>query len=146
MKSQKGITLMSIVLYCTIMVLIIGIVSVIRTHTESNIANIESLKGYVPEINKLSMYMVTETKDAANGVKKVSGNGSLIEFKTGNTYVFADNGIYKVSTDNKKIKICEDIVNCVFEYDVQNRKEIVKVTLQVGTEEIITKTMEYVFV
>lgn len=146
MKNQKGLTLITTVLYCTIMLLIIGVVGVIRINTDKNIANIQELKGYVPEINKLSMYMIAETKDSTNAVKKISGDGSSIEFKNGNKYVFTDNEIYKVSSDNKKIKICEEIINCVFEYDMQNRKDIVKVTLQVGRDEIIQKTMEYIFI
>lgn len=146
MRNEKGLTLVTVIIYCTIMVLVIGIVSVIQMTTNNNLETIQSLKGYIPEINKLSMYMLAETKDAENGVKKLAGDGSSIEFKNGDKYIFSDNSVYKIFSNNRKVKVCEDLINCVFEYDMQNRKEILKVTLQMGTDEIVTKTMEYVFI
>lgn len=146
MTNQKGITLITLVLYCTIMLLVIGVVSVIKINTDKNIADIQSLKGYIPEINKLSMYMLGETKNSTNGIKKIAGDGSSVEFINGNKYVFLDFGIYKLNDEGKKIKICDNVKNCVFEYDMKNRKDIIKITIQIGTDEIITRTMEYVFI
>jgi len=145
MKNEKGVTIVTIVVYCIILMVMIGIISAIRSNAESNMRSIIELKGAVPEINKLSMYMIEETKDPTNGIKKISADRKTIEFKSGNIYVWADNGIYKV-TNNKKIRICEEINDCIFEYDVQNSKEILKVTMQLAGSTNAIKTMEYVFV
>lgn len=146
MRNQRGVTLMTLVVYCVVMVIVIGIVSGITANAQQHMGTIQSLQGYTTELNKLSMYMVEETKNGANGVKKISGDGTSIEFKSGNKYIFTDYSIYKVSFDSKKIKICSDVQSCKFEYNLENKQEIVKTVLKFTNQgNIVTKTMEYVF-
>lgn len=145
MKSERGITLATLVLYSTIMLLVITAVSVIKVNTDKNIENLEDMKGSIPELNKISMYMLSETKNSTNAVKKISGDGATIEFTNGDKYIFADKALYKWDSDNKKIKICENVMNCIFKYSLENGNDIVRVTIQIGSKEIITKTMDYIF-
>ena len=146
MKSEKGITLVTMVVYSIMMMIVIGIVAAIQANVNKNLANLDTIQGYVPEFNKLSMYMLDETKKENNGIKKVSGDGFAIEFKLGNKYIYTDNSIYKITTDNKKIKICNNVKDCKFQYDIENNKDIVKVNLKVGETTTINQIMEYVMI
>ena len=146
MRNERGITLTSLVVYCVILMIVIGIVSVMTANVQQNMSTIKSLKGYITEVNKLSMYMVDETKNGSNDVVKISGDGASIEFKNGNKYIFAVDSIYKVSSDNRKIKICDNVEGCKFRYILESNQKVVKVALQfVSDGQIVNKNMEYVF-
>lgn len=140
MRSEKGITLISMGIYCVAMLMIIALVATITSNTNGNIKKLEENLGDLPEINKLSMYMLEETKNESNSVHKLAGDGSYIEFSNGNVYLFKNESIYR-----NKVKICSNIKNCFFTSDVENQKDIVKVIISIGDKNTITKTLEYVF-
>lgn len=140
MKNEKGITLISLTIYCIGMVITIALIATVTTNVNGNISELKENLSYLQEINKLSMYMIEETKNEQNSIHKLAGDGSYIEFKNGNVYLFADNSIYR-----NEVKICKNIKSCFFSSNVQNEKDIVKVVISAGDKKILTKTMEYVF-
>ena len=145
-KDEKGITLVTLIVYVTVMLLVITIVTLIKVNVDRNLSNIVAMKAYVPEINRISMYMLGETKNKENGIKKLSGDGTFVEFTNGNKYAFLNGDVIKIDKDDSTIKICENLENCIFEYETENGKEFLKLTIQIGEQEIITKTIEYVFI
>lgn len=102
MKNQKGITLISIVVYVIVMIIILGVMSLIIDNFYNNT---DTLQGNVAEIvafNKFNNYFLKEIKTNNNRVDNVSDN--YILFGTGNSFSFIDNSIYY-----NNIKICNNV-------------------------------------
>lgn len=147
MRSQRGITMASLALYCMVMVMVIGIVATIQANTNKKIAGIEEITTQIPQVNKISMYMLQETKDESNAIKTIAADGSYIQFTNGNTYVHSGEELYKIEALNgNKVKVCDSLKEFAFIYDISNGKEIIKVQLKIGDENLSSKTMTYVFV
>ena len=137
MNSQKGITLTSLVIYITIVLIVLGILTVITANFESNVKEIYAEGTNNTEIDKFNIYFLKEVKKQGNEISTISE--SEISFTTGNKYTFNDKCIYL----NDNIKIAESIERCTFESNLlENGKTVIKVIIKaINAEE---KTMEYV--
>lgn len=129
MKSEKGITLMSLATYIVLMLIVIAVLATVRMNFQSNIKEINKEGTEVSEISKFNMYFLQEVKKQGNKVNLVSNNE--IVFTTGNKYVYKDNRIYLQNiTDESSITIANDIIKCEFSKKIENGKDIVTVTIQ----------------
>lgn len=139
-KSNRGVTLVSLGVYVILMLAIVAILSTFKDNIESSIDNMEGYISEVPEINKMHMYMLGETNAENNKITKRSADGKYIEFTSGNNYMFKDNKVYKNS-----VIIFSDITNCNFEIGKENNHDILYVNLQLGDNETgINKKLKYV--
>ena len=57
-KSTKGITLVSLVIYVVIMLMLIAIIATFKNNIDKNLEAIGEYTSLVPEINKVHMYML----------------------------------------------------------------------------------------
>ena len=107
MKSEKGITLTSLIIYIIAMAIVIGIVATITNYFYNNIDGLtdrtESSKSYTT----FNSYFVNEITQKDNTV--LSCTGSIIVFSSGNQYTFAGGDLYM-----NKIKICRDAIRKFF--------------------------------
>lgn len=135
MKSEKAITLTSLIIYVIGMVITIGTISTITTFFYKNInVNSESTKT-TTQYTKLSSIFVEEINRKENNVvesKTYSDNQkeiSYIIFSSGNQYTFKEenNSIYK-----NNIKICENVDQCQFSHEYKDSQYIIKVNLKIG--------------
>ena len=102
MKNQKGITLISLILYVIVMTIVIGIM---MTITNSFYQNTDAVQGNVQEVvefNKFNNYFLKEVKTKNNKVDRV--DTSYILFSSGNSFSISNNSIYY-----NNIKICSDV-------------------------------------
>ena len=137
MKTQKGITLISLTIYIIALTIVVAMVSVISTYFYTN------MNSSIETINPLSEYTKFNSffSDEAN-----FRNIQVLECKE-NYIVFNNNVQYTFIPENKaiyrnKIKICREVENCTFEYNIKNGKRVVTLTIQMATEEQ-PKEVEY---
>lgn len=140
MKSEKGITLTSLVIYIAIFTIILGIMSTIATNFQKNIIGVREPQKYITEFNKFCMFFVRDVKNNA----KATVETTQITFEDGTIYIFKENAIYR----NGQI-ITEHVINCNFSKSTYNlekvKKELIDVNMILGTEkEQITRQVEFV--
>lgn len=136
MKSQKGITMLSLILYVIAMVIVVGIVATITSFFYSNTENISEATDSLGEFNKFNLQIVSEVKQHGNSITSIENGGTRVTFSSGNTYTFQGNAIYK-----NKIKISSDITDCQFRKDIKENKEILAVYFETKN---FARTVEYV--
>lgn len=137
MKSQRGVTTASLIVYVIAMLIVIGIIASLTSFFYTNAINLEDSSNKASVISKFNMYFLDETKNKNNSIVSVTTNA--ITFSSGNTFTFQDNSIYFNS-----IKICEDVKNAEFKLETVNNKNVVNVLLTVGNNMEYTKTTKYV--
>ena len=142
MKSQKGITLISVTIYIIVMTIVVSIMAVISTYFLKNVNNIEDIDPLI-EYTKFNSCFSAETN--YDNIKVIdcaieeNGN-SYIVFNNGVQYSFikANNGIYR-----NNAKICKNIDNCTFSEIIQNGKNVVVVEFKARTkQETINYTLD----
>lgn len=136
MKSEKGITLTSLVLYIMLVLIVLGILSVITASFQSNLKEVNKEGTKNSEVDSFNMYFLQEVKKQGNKINTISGNEIL--FTTGNKFSFRENMIYL----NDNIKIAENIENCAFSDSLENGKTVITVTIKARDAE--ERSIEYV--
>lgn len=125
MKSEKGVTLTSLIIYVIAMSIIIATVATITNYYYGNIKGLSKRTEVSKEYTKFSSYLINEINEKNNHVltEMLDSNKEKIIFSNGNQFLYTNNAIYF-----NKIKICKDVTSCQFEYDESNNK--IKVTIQ----------------
>ncbi len=140
MKSQKGITLTSLIIYVLVVIVVTGILATIMANFQSNLKEINGKASREAEFDKFNVYFIKEVKILGNKVSTISEAKNEIVFESGNKYTFreSDNSIYL----NDNIKISENIQRCTFSNSLVDGKDIVTVVIKVIDGE--GRTIEYV--
>ena len=152
MKSQKGITLASLVIYITLVLITLAILAVVTSNMRSGVRDSGIEGTEIAEINKFSMYFLQEVKKQGNSIKKITSSnveveenvpGDSIEFTSGTKFSFnSTNNIIELIEQSKTIKLAKDIVNCTFTKKTSNGKTIIEV--KITPEGLNMKTISYV--
>lgn len=142
MKSQKGVTLVALVIYIIVFTIVISILSVISSFFFSNVNFVKEQANYAPEFNKFNMFFIQDVKNNRNVTV------------TGNTVEFADGTRYDFISDQKAIyrngkAIARNIQVAVFKSSTvtirNTTKNIVNVNIAIGkTGALFTKNIDYV--
>ena len=135
MKSEKGITLISMTIYVIVMLIVVtvmviltsyfyGNVDVNSTETKLNQQYTKFNSYFTEEVNKKDNKVmgIGETEDATNNTKQ-----QYILFSSGNQYTFVpeNKAIYV-----NNVKIADDLTDCTFSKVEQNDKVIIAVTIK----------------
>ena len=142
MKSQKGVTLVALVIYIIVFTIVISILSVISSFFFSNVNFVKEQANYAPEFNKFNMFFIQDVKNNKN----VTVNNNTIEFADGTRYDF--NSDQKAIYRNGKA-IAKNIQVAVFKpstVTIRNTtKNIVNVNIAIGKAgSLFTKYIDYV--
>lgn len=135
MRSEKGITLISVIIYVIAMLVMISIITVLTSYFYKNI-DINSVREDLnQQYTKFNSYFIEEVNRKGNKVLEIgetensSGNGNqkYIIFSSRNqyTYIPENKGIY-INT----VKIAENITDCTFEKKEENGKMTISVTIK----------------
>lgn len=139
MKSEKGITLTSLVIYVIVATILIGTIATFSSFFFSNIGLIKTQQNYAPEFNKFSMFFVEDVKNNKNA--EVTQN--TIKFENGTIYQYTNNKVYR-----NGIVITEKVDNLVFSmstFSVANTtKQIITVKMTVEGKLNSPTGIEYV--
>lgn len=132
MKSQRGITPISLVIYVIGMTIMVAIVAIISSYFYTNIDKSMDVEP-LTERTKFNSFFTEEVNHS--NIKVLECKQNYIVFDDGVQYTFVseNKGIYK-----NKVKICKEVENCEFEYKIENGKNIVEVTLKIGDKEQTT--------
>lgn len=141
MKSEKGITLLSLIMYVILMTMAVSILAVVSRYFYKNTSYISDVGKYVSGFNKFNMYFIEDVKNNKS-IHDIEDN--KIVFEDGTQYTFANNTIYR-----NKVKLCNNIYSCSFrkrrKADENGRiKEIINVKLIIKGTEIFETENEYV--
>ena len=132
MKSQKGITLISLTVYVIVMAIVVGVIAIISTFFYSNINDTNVDINPITEYTKFNSFFSDEinhtnikildcgtTEDGQNYIVFYNG----VQY----TYIPENQGIYR-----NQVKIAKGISNCTFTRSVQNGKDVVEVVFEAG--------------
>lgn len=141
MKSEKGITLASLILYIVVLLVVVGTLSYISTYFYANTSYITDMGKYTVEFNKFNMYFIEDVKNNSN-LYSITEN--KIVFEDGTIYTYSNGYIYR-----NKVEICKNVNNCVFnkieETDSNNfTKQIINVRLSIKDSKKFESENNYV--
>lgn len=133
MKSEKGITLTSLVVYIIVATLVISAIATLSSFFLLNASSIQNQEDYAPQFTKFNMFFVQDVKN--NRIANVDGTQITFEDGTVYTYNEVENAIYRNET-----KITELIQNVSYtstELRLENTsttKQIITVKMTIGNE------------
>lgn len=140
MKSEKGITLISLIVYMIAMVIILTILALITANFNMNSNYITEKGKYISEFNKFNMIFISDCKSNKDTTKVTD---TEVTFEDGTVYTFSGDGIYR-----NNVKICNEIMACRFKKMQTNindcTKNMISVSLQLGGTDLFATTTEYV--
>ena len=132
MKSQKGVTLISLIVYVIAMLVTISIITVVTSYFYKNIDITTERYTYLSEFTKFESYFSEEVNHSGNKILEVyngtNNEQTYIIFSSGNqyTYVKANKAIYQ-----NCVKIASGVEACTFTEGVSNGHANVKVNLSI---------------
>lgn len=140
MKSQKGVTLISLTIYIIVMVVLIAIITTLTTYFYKNVDTSSKQDDINKQYTKFLSYFSEEINSEGNEIIEVSEDKTFIIFSSGNQYTFVEDneGIYQ-----GMIKIASNIERCEF---IQNAEDKNRVTVKIkgknSNERVNTFTMK----
>ena len=133
MKSEKGITLISVTIYVIVMAIVIGIIAVISGFFYKSIDGVDQT---VPaqEFTEFNRYFSDEIN--RDGIEIISCESNYVVFNNNVEYTFVagNKGIYR-----NGVKICRDIEDCTFTKGSENGKTTVTVQMIISGRVMSTK-------
>lgn len=136
MKSEKGVTLSSVIIYVIAMLLVVSIITVLTGYYYKNIDINSKHDQIMKQYTKFNSYFVVEVEKQGNHVLDAGSDTITEEEKQyTNTYIlFSSGNLYTFSQENNsiyfnQIKICEHIKNCTFSVSLQDGRYKIVVTL-----------------
>lgn len=152
MKSEKGITLISLTIYIIVMMLVVAMVSVVSGYFYTNINAVSDRSDPLIEYTKFNSFFTEEAnyKNIKILECKTKYKGNSEANGVENSYIVFDNGVqYTFIAENKgiyrnKIKISKNVEKCQFTNGVQNGKNVVEVKIKIenASEKTVTYTLK----
>lgn len=142
LKSEKGITLISLTVYIIVMLIVLGIMQTISSFFYGNLNLIRDSAKYASEFDRFNSYIITDVKNNT----KVSVSSNTIIFEDGTTYIYSeeDEGIYrgqtKVASHIKSFNVSKKTIT------INNvDKDILTVNIIIGnsTKNLLNKQIDY---
>ena len=140
MKSQKGVTLISLTIYIIAFAIVIGIIATISGYFYGNLRDSNVELDPISEFITFNTFFSKEinTKNIESQCGE-NGEQKYIVFIKGESlvqYTFTKNAIFR-----NNIKICKNIDDCSFSQGVENGKQIINVLFKSGN---YTKNQKYI--
>ena len=144
LMNNRGITLMSLVIYVTIMFVVLALIMRVTIYYTKNISDVADTS-LETEFEKLNMYMLQETKKTNNYVLEVAEDRTSITFSDGNKFEFIkENGAETGQIYFNSTMLCKNINSCSFDVLNNEETEKAKITLIItitGKSQIMTYTV-----
>ena len=139
MKTEKGITLISILIYVIAMVIVIAVIASLTGYFYTNIdINTES-QDISKQYTKFNSFFTDDINKSGNIIidSDIESENPYIVFANKNQYTFIKNN--KPISFNR-IKIATNIDKCTFETQIKNGKNVIIVNIEAKD---FQKTTEY---
>ena len=143
MKKDKGVTLVSLVVYIVVMSIVIAVMTAIISNFYKNTTTVQGSIEEIIKFNKFNTYFLKEVKSSDNSIDSISEN--YILFSSGNSFSISNNTIYY-----NDLQICEGVDSILFEAIenemVLEKRTIIKVDLKIGSfEKAINYKIENIY-
>lgn len=142
MKSEKGITLTSLVIYVIGITIIFAVAANLTIYFNKNSRTIEYTTNNSAQITRLNQYLINDTKkenaqitEANENIIIIQENGETIKY----TYDKNSKGIYR-----NKVKIANDVQSLEIKKDIIYDKTKLLLNITIGMQEQIQKDLEYI--
>lgn len=135
MKTQKGVTLISLTIYVIAMAIIVGIIATVSTFFYKNVEDTNLDIDPITQFTTFNSYFSEEINHPNIQVVECGITDSYqnyIVFSNGiqYTYIPENKGIYR-----NQVKICRNIDICTFSERIEDGKSIVTVNLTAGEQQ-----------
>lgn len=148
MKSNKGIAMLSLVIYVASFLVITTLVGTISTYFYNNMDLINTNVGGNAEYNKLNLYLVKLIKDSSLndvivGGEDLDGDG-INEYST-ILFYYGDSNDLKLLTRKgnylyyNQILLCSDVTNFTAKLEDKNGKEVLVVNVKLSGSSFATE-------
>lgn len=136
-KSNKGITLTSLIIYIIVLTLVVGLLVSITTFFTNNVSRLSTTGGNAAQINKLNMYLIEDVKK--DGISILSCTDDNVVFSDGTTYTYRGTDLYR-----NQVKILTGVEYLFFEENSVSTKQVLRVDMAIKGSYKYIKQMEYV--
>lgn len=129
MKSNKGVTLTSLIIYVIGMTIMVSIIATLTSFFYKNI-DIGDINSNTTQYTKFTSILSEEVNKKNNSVidcQSLTGGVSYIVFSSGNQYTFNQES---KSVYRNNVKICDNIDTCDFSYTYIDSKYKIKVSFK----------------
>lgn len=145
MKSEKGITLTSLIIYIFAMFMVLGIISVLTGYFYKNFDIIETKEDFSFKYTRLMAHFSKEINLSENEIISVStiNEGDIDEEQV--RILFGSGNQYTYIPKNKSIylgtyKICDGIDDVELNYDEDDKKQTIEMIL---SQDDLSESMKY---
>ena len=118
LKKDKGITLISLIIYLIAMTLLVAVVANISKSFYLNMSQFSDTDEIELQMEKFNTFFLKQINTSSIDVENVEDTS--IEFNDGTKYVYENNAIYYKTTD-KNLKLCDNIDELKIIYDETNK-------------------------
>ena len=134
MKSEKGVTLITLTIYILVTTVVVGIIVVVPGVIMKRLSDADFYNDPIAEYSAFNSYFSNQVNHS--GIKILECNENYIAFDDGVQYTFVqeNRGVYR-----NQEKICWDIDKCTFSETIENGKVIITVYFKAGGQERTTK-------
>lgn len=142
MKSEKGVTLISLIIYVIAMLITVTVITIVTAYFSKNIDIQPENYTYFSEFTKIESYFSREANFEKNRILYVSPDTDIeecyIALSSGNQYSFIkeNKAIYQ-----NNVKIASGVEECKFSEIIKNGKAGVKIEVKIQG---MTRNMEYI--
>ena len=141
MKSEKGITLTSVVVYVLIATALISSTALLSSFFFTNMSLIKEQNQYAPEFNKFSMFFIEDVKNN----KSAEVTTTKVTFADGTVYEYKDNEKSVYRNDTKITQQLQFFAFSTSNYVVSNTtKQIINVKMMIDGVPNSINGIEYV--
>lgn len=136
MKSQKGITLISLTIYIIVMVIVVTVVALISNYMFKNMNSVSEAIDPLTEYIRFNSFFTDEVN--TSGIKILDCQDDYILFDNNVQYTFieANEAIYL-----NKAKIAKNVTNCTFSVSENDGKK--QINVQITLDDNETKNTTY---
>lgn len=147
MKSENGITVISVTIYIIVLTIMIAILASVSSYFYKNTALTNEDIEPITEFTRFNSYFSDEVNHGNLKIVRCDTNQeeSFIIFGNDVQYIYnkSNKGIFRIINDDK-VKICKYVDSCEFSAYEQNEKTKINVniTFENGTNKNITYTLK----
>lgn len=147
-KSEKGVTLTSLIIYVIAMLITVTIITVVTAYFKKNVDTTPESYTFYSEFTKFESYFSEEVnRDKNSIIEIVNGQGqeqTYVAFSSGSQFTFVpeNNAIYL-----NNMKIASGVQSCKFTQGVKNGKQAITVSISIkgnSEESLQVRTTQYV--
>ena len=133
MKSEKGVTLITLTIYIIVTIVVVGIIAIVTGVFMKSLQDANFYNDPIAEYTEFNSYFSEQVNHA--GIQILECDENYIAFDDGVQYTFVEEnkGIYR-----NQEKICWDIDLCRFSETIENGKTIVTVHFKSGAQDRTT--------